>query len=82
MGQTLGQGPQCQPDASLSLGPLLMPQLVKRRRKKRTTKTKMRRRKWQLGGCLPDGVNWELPRGLALPALLIGKPVHSAVAEL
>lgn len=82
MGQTLGQGPQCQPDASLSLGPLLMPQLVKRRRKKRTTKMKMRRRKWQLGGCPPDGVSWELPRGLALPALLIGKPVHSAVAEL
>lgn len=82
MGQILGQGPQCQLDAFLSLGPLLMPQLVKRRKKKRTTRMKMRKRKWQLGGCPPDGVSWEPLSGLALPALLIGKRVHSAVAEL
>lgn len=79
MGQILGQGPQCQPDASLSLDLLLMPQLVKRRKKRMR---KMRKRKWQLGGCPLDGVSWEPPSGLALPALPIEKPAHSAVAEL
>lgn len=81
LGQILGQGPQRQPDASLSLGPLLMPQLVKRKKKKRRTRMKMRKRKWQLGGCPPDGVSWELPSGLALPALLIERPAPSAAAE-
>lgn len=82
MGQILGQGPQCQPDASLFLGPLLMLQLVKRKKRRKMMRMKMRKRKWQLGGCPPDGVSSEPPTGLALPALLIGKPVHSAVAEL
>lgn len=81
MGQILGQGPQCQPDVSLFLGPLLMPQLVKRRKKRRMKMMKMRKRKWQPGGCPPDGVNWEPPSGLALLAPLIEKPVHSAAAE-
>lgn len=80
MGQILGQGPQCQPDASLSLGLLLMPQLVKRR-KKRRKRMKMRK-KWQLGGFLPDGASWDPPNDLALPVGLIEKPAHSAAAEL
>lgn len=80
MGQILGQGPQCQPDASQFLDLLLMPQLVKR--KKRRRRRRMRKRKWQLGGCPPDGVSWEPSSALALPALLIEKPAHSAVAGL
>ena len=41
-------------------------------------KVKVRRGKRQLGGRPPDGLSWGRPRGLALPALLIGKPVCSA----
>ena len=43
-----------------------------------TMKVKVRRGKRQLGGHPPDGLSWGRPRGLALPALLIGKPVCSA----
>jgi hypothetical protein len=41
LGQILGLGPQCQLDASLPPGHLLMPQLVKKRKRKRR---KMRRK--------------------------------------
>ena len=49
LGRTLGQGPQRPPDTSLSLGLLLTPQLLQRKRKKGTTKVKMRRRQWSVG---------------------------------
>jgi hypothetical protein len=58
-----------------------MLQLVKRRKRRRRRKMKMKRRKWQLGGFPLDGVNWEPPSGLALPAPLIEKPAHSVAAE-
>ena len=82
MGRTLGQGPQRPPDISLSLGLLLTPQLLQRKRKKGTTKVKMRRRQWSVGPS-PDGLSWEHPSGLSLPTLIIRKPVHRAdLAEL
>lgn len=67
MGRTLGQGPQWPPDTSLSLGPLLTPQLLQRRRKKGTTKVKMRRRQWSAEAAPQMGSAGSIPAASPSP---------------
>ena len=63
LGWTLGQGPQCPPDASLSLGPLLTPQLMK----KGTRKVKMRRGSGRLEATPTLGSARGVPAALPSP---------------